>query len=610
LLGLVAGVAVLAPVLGRGYALSYDMVFVPRPPITAAVLGTDGSVPRAVPTDLVVALLARVLPGEQLQQALLLLIFLLAGWGVARLLPGPVAGLAGALAYAWNPYVGERLVLGHWAFLVGYAVLPWVAGAALAVRRGTAGLPPLLLWLGAAALAGSTAALLATGVALAVLGLRPAPARAAWVLAFAVAVNAPWWLPALARPGGVPADPAGVPAFAARADSPLGVLGSLGTLGGIWNPAVWPAERQHLLLVLAALAGVLAALACGLRPLLAGPLLARPPDRAPVAGAGRPERAGPPAAAIAAGQAARTGSVGTDAGRADQMPDGMVPGVRGLLAAGAAGFAVAAAGGLAWSRPLITAVVVHVPGGGLLRDGQKLLAPAALVVALAAGQAVARLAAARRTLPYAVLLGVLPVLVLPSLAAGASGRLTGVRYPASWLQLRAAVSAAPPGDVAVLPWALYRRFDWNGDRVLLDPLPRLLPRQVVVNDDLPLSTVTVRGENQRADAITAGLARGADPAGLLRTAGIRYAVVHRTQPGAGAVEAALTGLPVLFRSDDLLLVEIPGPLRPPPRPRPLLAAGLGLAGLALAGAAGVGLSSARRRRLLRSPALRSTDRSL
>jgi hypothetical protein len=258
---------------------------------------------------------------------------------------------------------------------------------------------------------------------------------------------------------------------------------------------------------------------------------------------------------------------------------------------------------------VITAVVVHVPGGGLLRDGQKFLAPAALLVALAAGHAVARLAASRRTLAYAALLGLVPVLTLPSLAAGAGGRLGGVHYPASWLGLRDAVAGSPPGDVAVFPWALYRRFGWDGDRVLLDPLPRLLPRRVVVNDDLPLSTVTVRGENQRAAAITAGLARGDDPVRLLRAAGIRYAVVHRGQPGAGRIEAALAGLPVRFSSDDLLLVEVPGPLGAAPPTRPLLGLGLGLAGLAIAGAVGMSPSGVRRRRLLRSPAPSGTDRS-
>src|SRR6185503_17657289 len=86
--GLVVGLLVLAPVLGRGVVLSYDMVFVPDPPITGSVLGTDGSVPRAVPTELLADLLARVLPVAVVQQGLLLAVFVLAGAGAARLAPG------------------------------------------------------------------------------------------------------------------------------------------------------------------------------------------------------------------------------------------------------------------------------------------------------------------------------------------------------------------------------------------------------------------------------------------------------------------------------------------------------------------------------------------
>jgi hypothetical protein len=571
--GAVAGVVVLAPVLGRGYALSYDMVFVPRPPITGTVLGIDGSVPRAVPTDLVVALLARVAPASVVQQALLLLIFLLGGWGVARLVPGRAGGAAAAVAYLWNPYLAERLVIGHWAFLLGYALLPWIASAALAVRRGTAGLPPLLLWLAAAAAAGSTSALLGTGLALAVLGVRREPLRALVVLGFAVLVNAPWWLPALARPGGVPADPAGSAAFAARADTPLGLLGSVATLGGSWDPAVWPPERGYVLLTLAALAGIAAALVLGLRPLLTGP----------------------PGGADA--DADDTGA--TADGRRSAGPAGMA----GVVGAGAVGLVLTLVGGFGPTRPLLTAVIVHVPGGGLLRDGQKLLAPTALVVALAAGHAVARLAASRRFVPYAVLLAAVPVLVLPSLAIGASGRLSGVHYPDSWLRLRDTVAAAPPGEVAVLPWTLYRRFDWNRDRVLLDPLPRLLPRGVLVDDDLPLSSTTVRGEDPRAAAITAGLAApGADVATVLAGAGARYAVVHRTQPGAAGAEAALAGLPVLFRSDDLLLVRLPGEPLPSPGYRRVLSLGLIAAALGITSAAAVMVNGIRRRRLVASPA--------
>ena len=556
--GLVAGLAVLAPVLGRGFVLSYDMVFVPDPPITGAVLGTDGSVPRAVPTELVADLLATVLPAWLVQQAVLLAVFVLAGWGVARLVPSRAGAAAAALGYVWTPYLAERLVIGHWTYLLGYALLPWVTGAALAARRGGR-LAPLLLWLGAAALAGATSALLATGMALAVLAFParlpggeraggPArPARLVAVLGFAAAANAAWLVPALTRPGGLPADPTGVAAFAARADTPLGLAGSLVTLGGIWNPAAWPAGRDSALAVVA-LAAVATALALGLRPLLArtGP--------------------GPLVAAVAALGLAAAGTV---------------PGLRGLLAT----------------------VVEHVPGGGLLRDGQKLLAPAALLVALAAGHAVAALAARRRTVPYAVLLGLLPVLALPALGWGVGGRLAPADYPPSWGELRAAVAAAPPGEVASLPWTLYRRLDFAGDRVVLDPLPRLLDRRVLVNDDLALSTATVRGEDARSAQVSAGLAAGRPLPELLRAAGVRYAVVVRGQPGTAAAEAALAGLPVRLDTADLLLVEVPGEVAAPPADRPAVAvAGLGLTAVALAGAAAGVVRTNRRRWLLRSPA--------
>jgi hypothetical protein len=557
LIGLVVGLLVLAPVLGRGVVLSYDMVFVPDPPITGAVLGTDGSVPRAVPTELLADLLARVLPVMVVQQGLLLAVFVLAGAGAARLLPTLPGAAAAALAYAWTPYVAERLVIGHWPFLLGYGLLPWVVRAALAARRGGP-VRPLLLWLAAAAAAGSTSALIATGTALAILGLRRASLG---VAGFAVAVNLPWLVPALTRPGGVPADPAGVAAFAARSDTPFGLPGSLLTLGGIWNPAAQPAGRDSPL-ALVALAGVLAALVLGLRP-----LLARTQDAVVTR---------------------------TKAGHGDGLPgtvDGQGPnewavlaagpGAGGLLAAGVVGMVLAAAGAVPGLDAVLRAVVVHVPGGGLLRDGQKLLVPTALVIALAAGHAVARLARSTRTAPYAVLLGVLPVLALPTLAWGVGGRLAAADYPDDWLRLRAAVSQQPTGEVAALPWGAYRRLDWAGDRVVLDPLPRLLDRRVLTDDALPLSTVSVHGENPSAARISQGLATGGRLPDLLRAEGVRYAVVHRTQPGSAATERALAGLPVRYRSPDLLLVELPGPPADPPGDQPWRAIlGLGVAGLA------------------------------
>ena len=131
--GLVLGLLALGPGLRRGFLLSYDMVFVPREPFTSAMFGLAGGAPRAVPSDFAVAVASRLLPADIVQKLVLLLIFMLACSGAAALLDRePVlARLAAAVFYGWNPYVAERLIIGQWALLLGYAGLPWVLRAVL-----------------------------------------------------------------------------------------------------------------------------------------------------------------------------------------------------------------------------------------------------------------------------------------------------------------------------------------------------------------------------------------------------------------------------------------------------------------------------------------------
>ena len=125
------------------------MVFVPREPFSAALPGL--APPRAVPSDLVVAAVSRVLPADLVQKVVLLAIFVLACSGAAALLDREplLARLAAGVFYAWNPYVGERLIIGQWALLLGYAGLPWVLRAVLApdlvTRRGVVRLGLALL---------------------------------------------------------------------------------------------------------------------------------------------------------------------------------------------------------------------------------------------------------------------------------------------------------------------------------------------------------------------------------------------------------------------------------------------------------------------------------
>jgi hypothetical protein len=519
-------------VLQHGFALVYDMVFTPRQDLTAASIGLGPNLPRAVPADAVVALATLAVPGELLQKAVLVLVLAGAAAGAARLTPHPSrwARAAAGVLYGWNPYVAERLFVGHWALLVGYAALPWVAGAALGVRRGDRGAWPRLLLAATPAMITPTGGLIAAATAIAVAGQRGR--RALGLLGALVVLNGPWLAPALLHPGGGRSDPAGVAAFAARAENWSGAVGSLLGLGGIWNAEVVPGSRTSvvaplctgLLLVVAAL---------GVRCLLAG-----------------------------WGRAA----------------------VGGLAAVAAGGLAIALLGALPVTADLLRWVVAEVPGGGLLRDGQKWIAPFALLLAVSFGAGAGVLAsqpalrerAARGALAVGGVL--LPLVMLPDLAWGGFGRLEAARYPADWAAVRTIVATTDqPGDLVSLPFATYRAFPWNDGRTLLDPAPRWFPVPVVADDALPVGGVIVAGEDRRVAGVRAALERGRP----LGEVGIGWVLVEKGTPGQ-VPEAAVRGLERVYDGTALSLYRVPAP-------RPAEASGPPVVPVVAADAAAVGM---------------------
>jgi len=530
---------VLGPLLVRGYVLTYDMVFVPRLELTGGLLGLDTAVPRAVPADLLVALASRLVPADVAQKLLLAGVFLGAAAGAARLVPGNRAAprAAAAVLYAWNPFVYERLVMGHWGLLVSYAALPWVTAAAVAVRaahperdRRVGAARRLVGVLAVAAFGSPAGGVIAALVALCVVAAPPWPARratpdattgvalrAGLVVGSALLVNAPWLVPSLLRPGGVPVRPAGAAAFAARPDGPLGTVGSLVGLGGIWNAQAVPPGLGSWPW-LAGFTVVLAVAAAGLPPLLR-----------------RWERG----AAV------------------------------GLLLAAGLGLLVGAAYALPWLRPLVDLAVARLPGGGLVRDAQKFVAPLAVVEAVAFGLGVERVLAAswggtaaqaaRLRRVAAAGLVAAPVLLLPALAWGAAGRLAAVDYPPAFAEARTAMAADPvPGAVLVLPWHLYMAYPWNGDRVVLDPAQRWFTRRAVGNDDLELAGLTVPGEDPYG-ARLGPLVRGSAPLGpAIPAAGVRYVLLFKAGDWP-AYPPRLAGLEPVADRPELVLYRVPGP---------------------------------------------------
>ena len=543
LTGLLLGLLAIGPGLARGFVLSYDMVFVPEPPFSSALLGLAGGPARPVPSDAVVAVAARVIPADILQKLILLSIFLLACSGAAALFAGCwhartgerpplLAGLAAGVYYTWNPYVAERLVMGQWALLLGYAGLPWVLRLLCTgpVRIGRARLVLALLPAAIGGFAGMVITALAAAPAALARGEGPRgdgprgdghgqrAGRLAVVLAGCLLLSLPWMIPSLIEP--VRADPAGANLFAARADTPFGSLGSLVALSGIWNAQAVPVGYGGfpavfwLLVVAAAGAGYL--------------LLARPMRLSP-----------------------------------------------GLGAAGLIGLAVAALGVTSPGRVVLRDLISAWAGFAVLRDGQQYVAALALAEAIGLGAGVAWAARRVKGAPApgrgrdaaaGAILGVVavlaPVLLLPGMAWGAAGRLHAVQYPADWLTARQLLDADPaPGTVLLLPWAQYRRYRWNSGEAVFDPWSRLLSRTVIYNDALTVGDQTIGQEGTASIALNRVISQPGPLTARLRAAGVRYVVVDAGPLLSGAradlaTAARLPGAQLVTASSDLVIFRL------------------------------------------------------
>jgi hypothetical protein len=480
---LLLGPALLAP----GSVLRGDMVFVPHQPWKDAWLGLDGSIPRAVPMDALVSLLTYLVPGAWLQKAFLLASFLAGGVGIGRLAEKVVGatpwGVAAAVtAYLWNPWVVERLSIGQWATVAGYALLPWVTLAAWRLRDDHRRWPAVLVLLFLSAVCSPSSGLTAVLVAAVVVMGAPSRRSVGILVACAAVANLPWALPALTLGDRVTlGGGAAFEAFRAAPETSLGLLASALSLGGIWKLSVVPGERTTLVVIGAAL--VLSAVA------VAALLHGRDETRMR----------------------------------------------RTLVAVGALSVVVCVVP--AWAPGAMASAAEVVPGLAMFRDSHRFLAPLALVLAVGLAAAVSalhrRAVRGREGVLVAVAtLVVAPALLLPSAAWGLSGDLRPVRFPPEWEAVAEELEGATgaPGSVVVLPWeGSYRRLGWNDGRASLDPAPRLLPGDVLIDDRIVLEQDTLPGEDPRTAEVTAAL-DAKDPAATLSALGVRWVLVEEPLP--------------------------------------------------------------------------------
>jgi hypothetical protein len=507
----------LGPALGPGYVLTYDMVWVPHLDLRASGMGLGSALPRAVPSDAVLAVLDNAVPAVLLQKAVLLLPTISAAVGMCRLVgPTLTARLVATTLTVWNPFVVERWGIGHWTVLIGYGVLPWLVVAGRRAR--VTGRLPAWAWVLAPLGSLSATAGVVTAVTLLVMGWpggrSPHSGLPARLLACAVAANAPWLVAGALHAGA--ATGTGASVFALHGEGSLPAPLAALTMGGIWNSEVVPGSRQTFL------AWVTLVLLLGLA----------------AAGIRRWRR-------WHRGESVR------------------------LLVLWSVGFGVAV---ITWALPgVLDRVAEIVPGGGLLRDGTRVLAWCLPVYAGLPAAGAARLAdlaaregAGARRLVAAACLG-LPVLLLYDAGWGISGDLRAVHYPHSWVVV--SDRGYPPGvdrgdgDVLVLPLSAYRAPAWNHGRTVLDPLGRYLKPDTVVDDTLIVSGRVVPGDDPRLARIKAALALN-DPVARardLRADGIRDVAVQ-TAPTSADPSVPDLDANVVVTTPDLVLLRLPGPV--------------------------------------------------
>jgi hypothetical protein len=432
----------------------------------------------------------------------------MAGAGAGRLVGSGLPGAVAAIAAVWNPFVAERLLMGQWALLVGYAAIPWVVRGLARRLDGRGSWRALAVALCLGALGGAAAMVLVAlvlvgGLAASLAGpdRRDRIGRLAGPVLLHLVLALPWLVPSVLRdrPG---SDPTGFAAFAPAADTVGGVVVSVLTGGGVWNAEAVPPGRTGF----AAAAGGLAIVVLA------------------IVGLARPGR--------------RTESI---AGRSELVVLGW---------AAAAGLLCVWVSSQSWAGQL-----AGVPGGGLLRDGARQLGAWCVLLAVGLGLFV-RAAAARGVPVVAPALGLLPVATLPLLGWGVGGSLHTVTLPGDVQTVTHMVNTGQPrGAVAVVPFAAYRAYPWNDGRPSLTPWTRLLEVPTAVSSDLVVRTGTSAVEVKGEDAWTArvGAALASDrPADRLTALGVRWVIVD---DGAGLPPP---GSELVFRGRDVGLYRLPG----------------------------------------------------
>jgi len=539
ILGIVIGIGVCAPLIGSSRLFLLDWSIGPHTAIsTPTALGLNGGLTTAIGGTLVVALLNHLI-GSPSTWLPMFVFFPIATVGAGRLAGrSRWARLAAGTLYAVNPFVFNRLFVGHLALLIGYALLPFAVKGAMRSLSSPSmrWFVPALWWAGLTSLSPHFAwiyGLAVLGVVIAALLTEQHPLRrvAAW---FATCVGAFVLMSTyIILPNGSTNLPTRVGSvslniYRTNGDPHLGLFANVLALYGFWRTGPGPELTKDVIIGWPFIMfAILVIVGFGAWHTL---------RRSPIKDEGTDFESTPK-------EERMTGPL-LDATSTSVLDDETVKRSLGvdqkglailLVFVGVAGYFLAL-GNQGPTGGLFLWAYDHVPFFAVMREPQKFLMLLALAYAVFFGWGVERLSHVDISTSRLVAIGtaaflavVLPLGYSATIFGGLAGQITSSPLPSAY-QRADALMGTGVGNVLVLPWHIYMEYPFTNGRVVANVGPTSFRRNVISGDNVEADDVETQSTSPRSAYLKRLFQNGRKTSNfgaLVAPLGVRYVVLSK-----------------------------------------------------------------------------------
>ena len=501
-IGLGIAVAVCYPFFRPGSLFLLDWVVGPHVGnVTAQTLGLSGGLTANAPSVTIEALLFHLIHGPATWLPLAVF-FPLAAYSMSRLVGGSLWCRVGAATlYAVNPFVFNRIFVGHIPLLIGYALLPLATRSALTARSASrlGLLTPALWWAVLTALsvhfcwiygavmlvvACSSRRDIVRGIRWLAINLVAFALSCAYLLVPQFATNLPLTI-----------GQGSLANFRTAADPHLGLLANVVGLYGFWRAGPGPVLPKN-------------------------------------------DLAGWPLILLALLLIAAAGAYAMVVNRHDDLEEDFrtrrMAGV--LLAIGALGI-VLAMGDQGPTGGLFRLAYDHVPFFNIMREPEKFSMLYAMALAVFFGRGVQalmdRTTDYRRASQYTVgvLLCVgLPLSYTPTIFGGLNGQIALSQLPSSWATADALMGSGA-GKILALPWHQYLEYGFTDGRIIANAAQSSFTRDVIAGDNLQVADFASNSTSPRSKYLQSLFNDGGqlrDFGALVAPLGVQYIVLAKT----------------------------------------------------------------------------------